>query len=330
MTRSLAAIVVLIATASVRAQTPSVEPPRIGQPADFSRVVGMFQIAAKIEPAAVAVEEPLTLIVTISGQAETPYAPKRDLLRIFPDDMQRDFFVEPAGEQARQGSWEFVYRLRPKHTRVQFVPGLKLVYFTPRQRRYQTAYSDAIPLTVKPRPEQVVDINGLTVVQAPATFLELADGAPSPRSPDLIGSPFQELALLVGPPGACFAGLWWWRRRRTTQGGRGRRHMRVEQVVMSLQQSPQDAATTARLVGDYFRLLLDAPAQEPTPREIDSWLKRRGVRPRTRQLWRAFWQRCDAARFSPVSAGPAVAESPANEAIPLIHALEDEPCLAAR
>jgi hypothetical protein len=326
MTRSLAAIVVLVATASVRAQAPSVEPPRIGQPADFSRVVGMFQIAARIEPAAVAVEEPLTLIVTISGQAEAPYAPKRDLLRLFPDDMQRDFFVEPAGEQARQGSWEFVYRLRPKHTRVQFVPGLKLVYFTPRQRRYQTAYSDAIPLTVKPRPEPVVDIKGLTVVQAPATFLELADESEAPRGPELHWSPFQELALLLGPPCLCFAGLWWRRRRRTARAPGTRRRREVEQVVISLQQSPQDAATTARLVGDYLRLVLALPAQEPTPRDIDSWLKRRGVRQQTRQQWRTFLQQCDASRFGPVAA----AEGHAAQAIPLIHALEDEPCLAAR
>jgi hypothetical protein len=206
------------------------------------------------------------------------------------------------------------------------VPGLKLVYFTPRQRRYQTAYSDAIPLTVKPRPEPVVDIKGLTVVQAPATFLELADESEAPRGPELHWSPFQELALLLGPPCLCFAGLWWRRRRRTARAPGTRRRREVEQVVISLQQSPQDAATTARLVGDYLRLVLALPAQEPTPRDIDSWLKRRGVRQQTRQQWRTFLQQCDASRFGPVAA----AEGHAAQAIPLIHALEDEPCLAAR
>lgn len=324
---SLAIMAVVVGAVSAQAQPPAAEPPRIGQPPDFSQLVGTFQIAAKAEPTAVAVEEPLTLIVTISGQADAPYVPKRDLLRVFPDEMQRDFFVEPAGEQIKQGSWEFIYRLRPKHTRVQFVPGLKLVYFATRQRRYQTAYSDAIPLTVKPRPEPVVEVKGLTVVQVPATFLELADETPAPRGPDLYWSPFQEAVLLIAPPGLCFAGAWWWRRRRTLRTARiRRRRLAVERVVASLNQSPQDAATTARLVAEYLRLRLDMPAQEATPAETDRWLKRRGVHKQMREHWRRFLQQCDAARFAP----GAVAECAAEEAIPLIHALEEEPCVAAR
>lgn len=324
---SLAIMAVVVGAVSAQAQSPAAEPPRIGQPPDFSQLVGAFQIAAKAEPTTVAVEEPLTLIVTISGEADAPYVPKRDLLRVFPDEMQRDFFVEPAGEQIKQGSWEFIYRLRPKHTRVQFVPGLKLVYFAKRQRRYQTAYSNAIALTVKPRPEPVVEIQGLTVVQVPATFLELADESPAPRGPELYWSPFQETALVIAPPSLCFAGVWWLRRRRARQTARSRRRrLAVEQVVTGLKQNSQDAAARARLVADYLRLRLDMPAQEPTPAETDQWFKRRGVGKQTRQHWRRFLQQCDAARFAP----GAVAECAAEEAIPLIHALEEEPCVAAR
>lgn len=324
MHRRLIAIVMLVVGAdSVRAQTSAVEPPRVGQPPDFSRVVGMFQIAVKAEPTAFAVEEPMNLTVTISGQAVAPHVPKRDRLRIFPEEMQRDFFVEPLGEQVGQGSWEFTYRLRPKHARVQFVPSLKLVYFAPRQRRYQTAYSDAVPLTVKPRPAPVVEVKGLTVVQAPATFLELADESPAPLGPELHWSPFQEAALLMAPPSLCFAVVWW-RRRRGTARLRLRRTA-AERAVASLNQS-QEAATTARLVGEYLRLRFDLPPEEPTPAETDRWLRRRGVRKQTREHWRQFLQRCDAARFAPA----AVADSFAMEAIPLIHALEEEPCLAMR
>src|SRR5262245_48512471 len=103
---------------AVGAQDGAVAPPKLGQPTDFSEVVGVFQIIAAAKPTTVAVEEPLTLTVTISGSAVTTYVPTRDKLRIFPDDVQRDFFVEPVGETENNGSWEFVYRLRPKQLQV--------------------------------------------------------------------------------------------------------------------------------------------------------------------------------------------------------------------
>ncbi|MCI0681260.1 MAG: hypothetical protein L0Y71_04080 [Gemmataceae bacterium] len=349
MHRWLTAIMVLVTaaiTAAVgaraqmpAAEAPTMEPPRIGQPPDFSQVAGTFRIAAQVQPASVAVEEPVMLTVTIRGQAAAPYVPKRDLLRIFPDDMQRDFYVEPAGEQAKQGSWEFTYRLRPKHTRVQFVPSLKLVYFAPRQRRYQSAYSDALPLTVQPRPDPEVKIAGLTVVQAPPTFLELAeedgrrDGLRDGLGDglDVRWSPYQEIVLLAAAPLLCVTGVWWLHHRQSRRAARHwRRRRAVEHVVASLKAS-RDAAGAARLVADYLRLRLDIPAAEPTPAELERWLKRRGISKPTRQQWRSFLQRCDAARFAPAAApAPAVGASAGDEVATLIHALEEEPCLAAR
>lgn len=314
-----------VGAVSVCGQSPALEPPRVGQPPDFSQVVGTFQIAAKAQPTAVAVEEPVTLIVSISGKADPPHVPKRDLLRIFPDDMQRDFFVEPLGEKTTPGTWEFTYRLRPKHTRMPFIPGLKLVYYVPGKGRYQTAYSDAIPLTVKPRPEPVVEVAGLTVVQAPRSFLELAEERPAPQRVAMQRSAWH-LGLLLGPPALCFTGAWWWRRRQTWRAERLRQQRRaLENLLTKVKDSSDDVAATASLVAAYLRSRLDIPAEEPTPAELDRWMKRRGVSKSTRQEWRQFWQRCDAARFSP---SPLGAGAPG--VVPLIHALEEEPCLAAR
>ena len=302
------------------------------QPADFSRIVGVVQIAAVAKPGVVAVDEPLTLTVTITGQAVAPYLPKRDHLRIFPDDVQRDFYIEPVREQSRAGSWEFVYHLRPKHARVQFVPGLKLVYYAPQQRRYQSAYADAIPLTVNPRQEAVVDIKGLKVIQAPPSFFELADEDTTDQSSAtalIQQAPQIPLRLALLPPLLCIVGAWWWRRRRRSHADRAhRRQQLVEQTVAALAKPPCDAALTTRLLTIYLRQRLDFPAAEPTPIEVERWLKRRGVAKPIREEWRLVLQGYDALRFAPGQSARSAVDG--SEAAELIRALEDQECLAAR
>src|SRR5262245_40260511 len=100
---------------TVRAQEAGDLPPKLGQPADFSGVVGTFQSRAEAKPKTVAIEEPITLTITITGRAVAPHTPKRENLRLFPEGTLRDFFIEPAGEQRADGAWIFVYRLRPRH-----------------------------------------------------------------------------------------------------------------------------------------------------------------------------------------------------------------------
>lgn len=321
-------LVFLAGPLSLRAQRDAALPPRLGQPADFSQVVGVFQIAAQVKPAAAAVEEPLTLTVTITGQAQPPHLPNRDRLQLFPDEMQRDFYVEPAGERQRDTTWEFDYRLRAKHAEVKYVPGLKLVSYNPRQRRYQTAYSEAIPVTITLPTMGKLDSNGLNVVQAPASFFDLARHEPAPRSPLMVGSPFQEIALITLPPLACWLGLRWLRFRRRGDFQRQQRRRRAVAQAAAALATTTDAQTKARLVTDYLRLRLELPTQEPTPAEIECWLKRRGVKRDLRERWRQFLQACDAVQFAPAEV--AGSNTAGDLAIPLIRALEEEPCLLER
>ena len=116
------------------------EPPQVGRPVDFSDVVGRFRIEADVSPKSVSVEDPLTLRVTIHGEAVTT-PPTRGDLRIFPEDL--DFFREDVADEDRAdpkaGTWTFVWRLRPKSTEVREVPALRLVYWSPMLRRFQAA-----------------------------------------------------------------------------------------------------------------------------------------------------------------------------------------------
>ena len=127
------------------------EPPRVGRPVDFSGVVGRFRIEADVSPKTVPVEDPLTLRVTIHGEAVTT-PPTRGELRIFPEEL--DFFREDAVDEDRAdpaaGTWTFVWRLRPKSTDVREVPALRLVYWSPMLRRFQAATTDPVPIEVRP------------------------------------------------------------------------------------------------------------------------------------------------------------------------------------
>jgi hypothetical protein len=324
------AVWIFFSVSAVGAQDDAAAPPKLGQPSDFSEIVGVFQISAGAKPTTVAVEEPLTLTVTITGSAVAPYVPTRDKLRIFPDDVQRDFFVEPVAETEKSGSWEFVYRLRPKQQHIKLVPSLKLVYYSPRQRRYQSAYSDAIPLTVIARRDAEVSVPGLRVVQAPASFYELSkqDTSDSAFAMAFIRqSPPNLLGLAAVPPLLCVVGAWWWRRRQRQIGDRARESRQLmEQTTTMLAQSAQDAAATTKLLTDYLRLRLDFPAQEPTPREVERWLKRRGIAKPTRERWRQLLTGYDAGRFAPESATKQVAAGA--EAAELVRILENETCRA--
>jgi hypothetical protein len=330
MTRFILLLLSMLVTApNGRAQPAAVEPPKVGQPADFSQIVGVFRMTMDAAPTAVAVEQPLRLTITITGQAQAPYIPTRERLRLFPDEMQRDFFIEPISEQAKTDAWQFVYDLRPKHLRVQFVPGLRLVYFAPRQRRYQTAYTDAIPLTVKARQDIAVNIKGLKVLQAPPTFFELAqqdttdDGLTrAVLQPDIA------FGLALVPPFLCIVSIWWRRRLRRTNSAQARRWQRLaNESIAALAAQPCDAIATARILADYLQQRLAFPAVEPTTLEVERWLKRRGISKPVRERWRQILETCDARRYGQDHRVQSTMDNSA--AIQLIQVSEVEPCLAA-
>ncbi len=301
-------------------QNPVYEPPKLGQPADFSQIVGTFQIAGHAEPTAVAVEEPTTLTVTITGQAFSPYLPKRASLRIFPTTIDRDFFIEPISERTLDGAWEFVFRLRPKHERVSSIPGLKLVYYAPRQRRYQTAYSEAIPLVVTPRSAATETVPGLQVVSAPASFLELV---PEPPSTFWFIPTWAIVAILLGAPAAFLAGLAW-QRRRISPSDLWRRRAALE-ILRAIQQT-SEPEVLCQTIGTYLRQL-GYPAHEPTSQEVDRWLKRRGVGGPIRQRCRQVLADCAAARFGPERMADAALTTSCAE---MIRTLEEQACLGER
>ncbi|HWY85858.1 MAG TPA: BatD family protein, partial [Gemmataceae bacterium] len=172
MYRLVPSLIILAAATPVAAQEAEVEVPPVSRP-NFSQVVGdKYEMSSTAAPTEVYIEEPITLKVRISGQALQKYRPERINLRVFPEDVAEDFHVESVGGQDTlepdKGQWEFVYRLRPKHEKVTRIPALQLLYYAPGLKKFQSAYTEEIPIKVKRRQEATAEKLNLQVVPPPA------------------------------------------------------------------------------------------------------------------------------------------------------------------
>jgi hypothetical protein len=308
------------------------EPPAAGRPENFSQLVGSYRLSDRLSADTVSVEDPVLLTVRIIGSGPAAYRPERSRLRLFPAGFDRDFYVKPLPEKDRylgpEKTWEFHYELRPKRLGITKVPTLRLVYYDPTYRRYQTSYAPAVPLTVRPRPQAQPPAEAAREFGGPAALYELVtgpavlrrEGAGWPGLPALI-------ALVLAPPALC--ALWYvrWRRRHPDAGrlARRRRSGAAEQALGALRAlGRDDGGRVADVLAGYLRQRLDLPAAEPTPREAAGHLRRLGVSAtlarRTADLFRA----CDVARFAPAPVDDD--DGLAGSAAQLILALEAEPC----
>lgn len=312
----------LLLPAAALAQT---DPPAAGRPVDFSGIVGQYTIEATAAPTTVHVEDPILLRVRISGRGPEKYQPRREALRLFPADWDDDFYVEPVPAEDRRddgaGSWEFAYRLRPKHDRIEAIRGLKLVYYDPMRRRYQSAYPEAdMPLSVKPRPALRTDWD-VAIHPAPASFYTLPpiDAGVTAAEPQLPAIWWLVLVALV-PPAACLLG--YHLVRHWSRSEAGARSPAAQHAFKEL-----DAGSAAWLVvKDYLQARLGYPGAEVTPGDAAAFLKRRGLARPVCDQARMFFQACDAARFTPLANGATGALH--SQALSLIRAVESDRCLA--
>lgn len=126
------------------------EVPAEGRPADFSGLVGTYQMEATATPTTVNVGDPITLTVTLSGPeyldpVELPPLNRQTALA-------KDFKVpeERAAGEIQGGRKIFTQTIRPLRAEVRAVPALTLSYFNTYTGAYDTLRTRPIPLVVNP------------------------------------------------------------------------------------------------------------------------------------------------------------------------------------
>jgi hypothetical protein len=305
--------------------------PVVGRPADlpFSGASGHFAVQTRAEPTALRRDEVITFTIVVRATGPVGHAPDQiDLRKV--SSFAAGFYVEDTGERVRRPddqTWEFVYRLKPRRDNLTEIPALPFVYYDPAirptSRGFQIAFTDAIPLTLKPAESYV------PAPLLPPEVYRIEDG------PDLIAHARVSLApvpllmalLLAGPPLACAGWYLAWRSfyRDVASRARQRRSRAARESLKRLRKArrlplPQRADEVAATLTCYLRERFELSAAEPTPAEAASALAGVGCPADLAEAASRFVASTDAARFAPQVNGVALVD----EAVQLIAALEEQ------
>jgi hypothetical protein len=124
--------------------------PTEGQPRDFGGAVGEFQVSSDISPVTVAVGDPLTLRLHISGtgnfdRVDSTMFDHLDHWKTYP---AKSSFT-PSDAVGYQGEKVFEQPLIAAQPGEQSIPGLAFSYFNPNTRRYERAQTPPIKVTIE-------------------------------------------------------------------------------------------------------------------------------------------------------------------------------------
>jgi hypothetical protein len=313
------------------AQKTPIDPPIADRPVDFSNIVGKYDINVTADPTDVQVEQSILLRIRITGEGPEKYQPSRKFLRLFPDSWKNDFYLQEMLDKhevkPETKTWLFVYRLKPKHAKVNAIDDIKLVYYDPNIRdkaKFVTKYANSIKLTVKPKRDKSEE-KEIPLSAAPDSFFEHVETANVlARSSAPLSVSDLQLALIIAlPPLACLVSVVAWRRyfpdetRRVIQI-RGGAAVRALELVQAGSVSAWDA------MRNYLHERFDFSIEDPTPAEISAFLKRRGFDLALCAQSQKFMQACDSGRFA--AGADTEPEQLAGDAARLIQSLEADPC----
>ena len=303
-------------------------------PADFSGLVGDFDIKAQVSKAELQVGESATLKYTVSGSGNVqmitaPALPDLPEFKIYDD--------KPTGSVVRSGprltgERTFSKALVPLQAGELAVPPIELTYFNPDGERFETVRTAAIALSVTPAAGKE-DLN-LTESMAPTTgkvavriladdLLPIYKGVDAVTPSRLRPSGVWVFWLGLLLPAFGFVVAYAGNRRRqqyALDASLRRRHRALRRLRRNLKgvDSPESASRCLRqYVGD--KLGMEGSAL--TPAEVDAWLQEKNVSQDLAQATHDLLVRLEAAQYGGTSVKPG---SAAAEIESLVRSLEKE------
>jgi hypothetical protein len=126
--------------------------PAAGRPADFSGLVGQYELDAECQPRQASVGDPLNLTLVLRSKFPLVDPPTIDLTqqRGSSESLAENFRVprDPVLPQVAETAAIYAAQIRPKSARITEVPPVELSYFDPAEQAYRVAKSNRIPLKV--------------------------------------------------------------------------------------------------------------------------------------------------------------------------------------
>ncbi len=292
--------------------------PKERVPADFNGAIGDFSLNATAGPTTVAVGDPVTLRVKISGRgaldAVTVPTPAANGFKVLPPTSK----VETTDQLGLEGSKSFEEIFVPQTADVRELPALSFSYFNPADGRYHSLTQPSVPLTVHAGGGTALPVfagnpSAAGENQAPADIMPIKErlGNLETGAVPLIGRrgflAAQCLPVLV------FLAAFVWRKRvdHLANNPRLRRQRAVAQRLRDgladlrrlaeADQSAEFFTTLFRLLQDQLGERLDCPASAITENVVDEPALRRTAPRATLEALRELFQRCNQARYAPAS-----------------------------
>ena len=286
-------------------------------PPSFSGAVGRYTLQVSAGPTNVAVGDPVTVKVQISGRGQLdglslPTQAEWREFKTYPPESK----VTTTDDLGMTGVKTFEQVVIPQNHEIKVLPPFAFSYFDPDQRTYRTLHGPAIPLTVRPAAAAgpVPTLAGATNQAEPAeqppdlARIKVHLGELSPVEVPLFRRGWF-LALQLLPP-ALWLSLLGKRKygESLSRNPRLRRQRQVAQTVREgLPQLRQFAAanqadeffmTLFRLLQEQIGERLDAPASAITEAVVEERLRPRGLAPEKLTALHDLFQECNLARYA--------------------------------
>jgi hypothetical protein len=287
-------------------------------PADFNGAVGDYQLTATIGPTNLAVGDPVTVRVQISGRGalDALTLPDQTALRdfkIFPPTSK----VEITGRLGLEGTKTFEEIVTPQNSDVRTWPQFSFSFFNPADGKYHTLTQPAVPLTVHSAGATVMPTiattkNSASENQTPQDILPIKEnlGTLETKTVPLFVQP--KFLALQSLPVIVFLAAFIWRKRadNLANNPRLRRKIAVQKLIQTgiadLQKfaaqnnSEEFFALLFRLLQEQLGERLDCPATAITENVVEENSILRGAPEIARNGLRELFQLCNQARYASV------------------------------
>jgi hypothetical protein len=294
-------------------------------PADFNGAVGTFLMTLSAGPTNVAVGDPITVKIQITGKGPLdaltlPEQPAWHDFKTYPPTTK----VEPRDQFGVSGTKYFEQVVVPQNTDIKTLPPVSFSYFDPDQKSYRTVVQAAVPLAIRPggsTPAPTVAIARGAADNAPASQdivpIKQRAGALAQMAPPLIQRPWFLAWQCV--PMLAFLSTVAWRKRSEALANNPRRrrqrqvaqiiHQGLNQLRKSARENNSDEffATLFRLLQERLGERLDLPATAITEAVIEDRLRPRGVPEPALTALHELFQTCNQARYAPIKSSQELA-----------------------
>lgn len=295
-------------------------------PPGFNGAVGHYAVTFSAGPTNVAVGDPITVKVQITGRGAL------DALALPEQAAWKDFKtypptsrVETSDPLGAQGAKFFEQVVAPQSPDIRELPPLEFSFFDPEQKTYRTVKQPPVQLTVRPA--------GTVMSAIPAARTGGQEEAPPPAQ-DIVGLK-QHLGTITATqtplalqpvfwavqalPLVAWLGALIWRRRadRLATNPRLRRRKQVAQIVndgigelrtlATANKSEAFFAALFRLLQEQIGERLDLPASAITEAIVDERLKPAGLVDTACASLHELFQTCNLARYAPVQSSQELA-----------------------